>query len=74
MSISDETVAQAIQPGSLKDAVKQASQRVEKEIILRTLQANNWNVTRTARQLGVSRKGLQLKMKELGLRREQPAG
>ncbi len=74
VSISDETVAQAIQPGSLKDAVKQASQRVEKEIILRTLQANNWNVTRTARQLGVSRKGLQLKMKELGLRREQPAG
>ncbi len=57
-------------PGSLKDVVRQASRQVEKEIILKALQDNNWNVTRTARQLGVSRKGLQLKMKELGLRRE----
>lgn len=67
-----EVAVDALTQGSLKDAVKQASQRVEKEIILRTLQLNNWNVTRTARELGVSRKGLQLKMKELGLRRYQP--
>ena len=71
--LSDEAVERAALQGNLKDAVKSASRRVEKEIILRTLQATNWNVTRTARQLGISRKGLQLKMKELDLRRQQPA-
>ena len=70
--LSDEAVERAALQGNLKDAVKSASRRVEKEIILRTLQATNWNVTRTARQLGISRKGLQLKMKELDLRRQQP--
>lgn len=69
--VSDVTVAKAMEQGNLKDAVREASRRVEREIILRTLQGNNWNVTRTARQLGISRKGLQLKMKELDLRRQQ---
>lgn len=72
--LSDEAVERAAMQGNLKEAVKSASRRVEKEIILRTLQATNWNVTRTARQLGISRKGLQLKMKELDLRRQQPTG
>ncbi|MBN1334955.1 MAG: sigma-54-dependent Fis family transcriptional regulator [Deltaproteobacteria bacterium] len=42
--------------------------RLERERIRRALEAEAGNVTRTARRLGISRKGLQLKMKEYGLR------
>jgi len=39
---------------------------IEKRAILQTLQKNNGNQTRTAEELGISRKGLQLKLKEYG--------
>ena len=42
--------------------------RLEKELVSRALQQTNGNVTHAARLLKISRKGLQLKMKELGLR------
>ena len=41
---------------------------IEKRAILQTLQNNNGNQTRTAEELGISRKGLQLKLKEYGYR------
>jgi DNA-binding NtrC family response regulator len=55
--------------GPLKDQVRAAVQAVERNAILRALQATGWNVTRSAERLGVSRKGLQLKMREYDLRR-----
>jgi nitrogen regulation protein NR(I) len=54
--------------GGLKGHVKVAMSRLEKELVSRALQQTNGNVTHAARLLKISRKGLQLKMKELGLR------
>lgn len=53
---------------SLKDLVKDATRRVEKKAIEDALNETSQNVTQAARILNISRKGLQLKMKELGLR------
>ena len=54
--------------GGLKAQVKEAVAKVERELIVRALGARNGNVTHTARDLKISRKSLQTKMKELGLR------
>ena len=52
----------------LKEQVKAAMNRLERELIQRALDQTAGNVTHAARLLKISRKGLQLKMKELGLR------
>jgi len=54
-----------------KEIVKKATSDIEKELILKALKETNGNVTRAAELLGISRKSLQLKMKELGLREEE---
>lgn len=61
----------------LKEQVRAARMQVERELIARALGQTKDNVTHAARMLKISRKGLQLKMKELGLRcrdeRNEPA-
>jgi DNA-binding NtrC family response regulator len=52
----------------LKEQVKAAMSRLERELIVHALDQTRGNVTHAARLLKISRKGLQLKMKELGLR------
>ena len=54
----------------LKEAVREATLKVEREFIGRALDQTGGNVTHTARLLKISRKSLQNKMKELGLRNE----
>jgi DNA-binding NtrC family response regulator len=54
---------------AFKDIVKRQTQAVEREIIEQALGQNDGNITKTAERLGLSRKGLQLKLKELGLAR-----
>jgi two-component system response regulator AtoC len=54
--------------GGLKEHVKVAMSKLERELVSRALQQTSGNVTHAARLLKISRKGLQLKMKELGLR------
>ncbi|MGE0791610.1 MAG: sigma-54-dependent transcriptional regulator [Sandaracinaceae bacterium] len=56
-------------PG-LKEAVREATEKVERELIVRALEQTGGNVTHTARLLKISRKSLQTKMKELGLRED----
>jgi two-component system response regulator AtoC len=54
--------------GSLKDAVRAETARVERELIVKALDETSGNVTQAARLLKISRKSLQMKMKEFGLR------
>jgi nitrogen regulation protein NR(I) len=57
---------------NFKEIVRRRTQNVERELIERALEETAGNVTRAAEKLGLSRKGLQLKMKELGLKRLIP--
>ena len=55
-------------PGGLKQQVREAAARLERELIVRALAQTGGNVTQAARLLKISRKSLQIKMKEFGLR------
>ncbi|MDI1435282.1 sigma-54-dependent transcriptional regulator [Polyangium sorediatum] len=55
----------------LKEQVKAAMSKLERDLIVRALKQTQGNVTHAARLLKISRKGLQLKMKELGLRERE---
>ena len=67
---SDLVADLAAKPGEtgLKEAVREATLKLEREFIARALEQTGGNVTHTARLLKISRKSLQNKMKELGLR------
>ena len=60
--------APASAAASLKEAVRAETERVERELIQKALDETGGNVTQAARKLKISRKSLQTKMKELGLR------
>jgi len=53
---------------SLKDIVRAETSRVERELIAKALDETRGNVTQAAKLLKISRKSLQMKMKEFGLR------
>jgi DNA-binding NtrC family response regulator len=53
---------------SLKDLVRRETDRVERDLIRQALDETDGNVTQAARRLKISRKSLQTKMKEFGLR------
>ncbi|HWM85474.1 MAG TPA: sigma-54 dependent transcriptional regulator [Kofleriaceae bacterium] len=55
-------------PTSLKAMVRAETSRVERELITRALDETGGNVTQAAKLLKISRKSLQMKMKEFGLR------
>ena len=52
----------------LKTRVRKITRKVEQDMIEKALEDTSGNVTQTAKKLGISRKSLQMKMKELGLR------
>jgi two-component system, NtrC family, response regulator AtoC len=62
------TTSPPVSPSSLKEAVRAETERVERELIQRALDETGGNVTQAARKLKISRKSLQTKMKEFGLR------
>jgi DNA-binding NtrC family response regulator len=64
----DDAEPAGAQSGSLKDIVRAETSRVERELIVKALDETGGNVTQAARLLKISRKSLQMKMKELGLR------
>jgi len=63
-----------VKPGDLKEIARGTTEMVERRAILEALEKGNWNVTRTAQALGISRAGLQNKMKAYGLRRPGRSG
>ena len=52
----------------MKEIVRQAQADLARELIARALDETGGNVTRAAKRLQISRKSLQVKMKDLGLR------
>jgi DNA-binding NtrC family response regulator len=52
-----------------KDFVRSHMENVEKQMIIKCLEDSEGNVTKAAKQLGLSRKGLQLKMIKYNLRK-----
>jgi DNA-binding NtrC family response regulator len=56
----------------LKEIVKMKAAELEKELIIKALDETQGNVTRAAKLLQISRKSLQTKMKEFGLRDDSP--
>ncbi|MDP2313896.1 MAG: sigma-54 dependent transcriptional regulator [Pseudomonadota bacterium] len=54
----------------LKELVRVHTAKLERALILKSLEQEGGNVTRAARRLEISRKSLQLKMKEYGLRED----
>jgi len=56
---------------TFKDFVKTHTEDIEKKMIVDTLEKCGNNVTRAAQQLGLSRKGLQLKMMKYKLRKTE---
>jgi two-component system response regulator AtoC len=59
-------------PGGLKGVVRERTRALERDLIMKALDQTNTNVTQAARLLKISRKSLQIKMKELGLRELNP--
>ena len=53
----------------LRERVRSETRRIERAVIVEALQMTNGNITRAARHLGISRRGLQLKIKELEIDR-----
>lgn len=64
----DPSVATSPSDTSLKDAVRAETERVERSLIAQALAETGGNVTHAAKKLKISRKSLQNKMKEFGLR------
>jgi len=58
------------EPAPLREQVRSATRDLERRAILDALDATGNNVTRAAERLGLSRRGLQLKMRELDIRRD----
>jgi DNA-binding NtrC family response regulator len=60
------------EPGATRDdesPLRRVSAQAEREAILQALQESGGNITRAAKRLGLSRYGLQLKMRRLGVHR-----
>lgn len=64
----DQSGAAGADGASFREIVRRQTQSLEKDLIEKALDEMEGNITRTAEHLGISRKGLQLKMKELGIR------
>ncbi|MBW2281561.1 MAG: sigma-54-dependent Fis family transcriptional regulator [Deltaproteobacteria bacterium] len=58
------------EPAPLREQVRSATRDLERRAIVDALDATGNNVTRAAERLGLSRRGLQLKMRELDIRRD----
>jgi two-component system response regulator AtoC len=67
-AVTPAVAATPVSASSLKEAVRAETERVERELIQRALDETGGNVTQAARKLKISRKSLQTKMKEFGLR------
>lgn len=59
---------------SMKDIIRRATSNIERELIIQALNETKGNVTQAALRLKISRKSLQMKMKDHALREDDEAG
>jgi DNA-binding NtrC family response regulator len=52
-----------------KEYIRDQVENVERQMIIKCLEETGWNVTNAAKKMGLSRKGLQLKMIKYSLRK-----
>lgn len=69
LSIEPELSAEEEAPQQGVSVLRESRHAAERKIIAKSLQRHQWNVSATARELGISRVGLTRKLKRLGLRR-----
>ncbi len=55
-------------PSTLRERIRSATRRIERDAIEEALRETGGNITQAAHALGLSRRGLQLKLRELGIR------
>jgi DNA-binding NtrC family response regulator len=70
LSIVQETCILDGSGKSFKNILKGTTEKIERNIITRALEECNGNVSKAALRLGLSRKGLQLKMVKYDLRKQ----
>jgi len=67
--ISSDSIPEIKPDDGSRKSFRNIQHRLDADIILSALESNYWNVTRTARQLGIVRSYLYRKMKEFDIRR-----
>ena len=69
LQTAQDLAAGALAEGAgLKDVVRESTEGIERRLIQQALEQTGGNVTQAAKVLQISRKSMQIKMKELGLR------
>ena len=63
------TTGRLPEPGKLRELVRRETAKIERRAIIEALAATKGNVTHAAQRLGLSRRGLQLKLKEFQIER-----
>ncbi len=58
-------------PAKASATLKEAKAQLEKDLIHRTLIAQNWNISRAAEELGVTRQNLHMMIQKYGLDKAQ---
>ena len=64
---SGEGAGELAPPGLEAGTLKEGRARFERAFLLRHLEANGWNITRTAEQLGIERSNLHRKLRAFGI-------
>ncbi len=67
-TVAGPAAVATVPDASMKDIVKEAAAALERDLITKALEETGGNVTQAAKKLKISRKSLQNKMKEFGLR------
>ena len=69
--ISPQDLELDVQPWSERMTLKQAREKTDRELVLRVLQENKFNMARSAANLGISRPNLYELIEKLGIRRQE---
>ena len=72
--ISHEDLELETNPKSGRMTLREAREKTDRELVLRVLKENNFNLARSAGNLGISRPNLYELMEKLGIKKEVKGG